>query len=253
MVHPVTGKTISSYKRLMNNPTTAEMWQTAFGKDFSGMAQGEDRKTGQKGTNSIFVMTYNEISHIPKSQTVTYAHIVVDYCPQKADPHQICIIAGGNLINYPSELSTRTANLITSKIMWISILSTKDAKYLCLNIKNFYLSTLLDQYKYMKILLVLFLEWIKQQYNLNSLALNGFIYLKMRRTVWGLPHVGILANKLLWKCLLPHGYFECPNPPSLWKHTTHPIAFTLVVDDFGVKLCWERTSRPSHQMHKNKV
>jgi hypothetical protein len=25
MVHPVTGKTISSYKRLMKNPTTAEM------------------------------------------------------------------------------------------------------------------------------------------------------------------------------------------------------------------------------------
>jgi hypothetical protein len=124
---------------------------------------------------------------------------------------------------------------------------------MCLDIKNFYLSTLLDQYKYMKILLVLFLEWIKQQNNLNSLALNGFIYLKMRRTVWGLPQAGILANKLLWKCLLPNGYFECPNPPGLWKHTRCPSIFTLVVDDFGVKLCWERTCRPSHQMHKNKV
>jgi hypothetical protein len=80
MVHPITSKTISSYKRLMNNPTTAETWQTAFGKDFSGVVQG-DHKTGQKGTNSIFVMTHNEISHIPKSQTVTCARIVVDYCP----------------------------------------------------------------------------------------------------------------------------------------------------------------------------
>jgi hypothetical protein len=25
------------------------------------------------------------------------------------------------------------------------------------------------------------------------------------------------------------------NTPGLWKHSTHPIAFTLVVDDFGVK------------------
>jgi hypothetical protein len=38
MVHPVMGETISSYKKLMNDPTTAEIWQTAFRKDFGGMA-----------------------------------------------------------------------------------------------------------------------------------------------------------------------------------------------------------------------
>jgi hypothetical protein len=37
MVHSVTGETISSYKKLMNDPATAEVWQTAFGKDFGGM------------------------------------------------------------------------------------------------------------------------------------------------------------------------------------------------------------------------
>ena len=40
MVHPITGETISSYKKLMNDPATAEVCQTAFGNDFSGMAQG---------------------------------------------------------------------------------------------------------------------------------------------------------------------------------------------------------------------
>ena len=56
-----TGETISSYKKLMNDPATAEVWQTAFGKDFGGMAQGCD-KTGQKGTNAMFVMTRAEIA-----------------------------------------------------------------------------------------------------------------------------------------------------------------------------------------------
>jgi hypothetical protein len=88
MVHPTTGKTINSYKRLMHNPATAEMWQTAFGKDFGSMAQG-DNKMGQRGTNSIFVMTHDKIASIPKHQTVTYAHVVVDFCPQKANPHRI--------------------------------------------------------------------------------------------------------------------------------------------------------------------
>ena len=38
MVHPVTGETISSYKKLKNDPATAETWMTAFGKEFCGMA-----------------------------------------------------------------------------------------------------------------------------------------------------------------------------------------------------------------------
>jgi hypothetical protein len=50
MVHPVTGETISSYKKLKNDLATAETWMIAFGKEFGGMAQG-DNKTGQKGTN----------------------------------------------------------------------------------------------------------------------------------------------------------------------------------------------------------
>ena len=106
----------------------------AFGKDFGGMVQG-DKKTGQKGTNSIFVMTHKDIQLIPTSQTVTYACFAVNFCPPKVDPHQIHITAGGNLINYPSKLSTQTADLTTSKLMWNSVLSTKGVKYMCLDIK----------------------------------------------------------------------------------------------------------------------
>ena len=60
MVHPKTGEIITSSKQLMNDPDTTEIWQTAFGKDFDGMAQG-DNKTRQAGTNSVFIMTHSEI------------------------------------------------------------------------------------------------------------------------------------------------------------------------------------------------
>jgi hypothetical protein len=53
--------------------------------------------------------------------------------------------------------------------------------------------------------------------------------------VWGLLQTEILANTLLRQHLLPHGYFDCPNTPGLWKHKTRLIAFTLAVDDFVVK------------------
>jgi hypothetical protein len=67
-------------------------------------------------------------------QTVTYARVIVDFRPQKVGPHRIRITARGNLITYPGELSTRTANLSTSKLMWNSVLSTKGAQYMCLDI-----------------------------------------------------------------------------------------------------------------------
>jgi hypothetical protein len=144
-------------------------------------------------------------------------------------------MAGGNLINYPGELTTRTADLTTSKLMWNSVLSTKGAKYMCLDIKNFYLTATLDWFEYMKMPLSLFPSWTKEQYNLDRLAKNGFVYLEMRRAVWGLPQAGISANKLLCKQLLPHEYYECKHTPGLWQHLTCPISFTLVVNDFGVK------------------
>jgi hypothetical protein len=104
-----------------------------------------------------------------------------------------------------------------------------------LDIKNFYLSTPLDQFEYMRIPFALFPLWITKQYALKDKVLNGHIYLEMQHAVWGLPQAGILANKLLKKHLAPHGYFECKQMPGLWKHVTCPISFTLVVDNFGVK------------------
>jgi hypothetical protein len=63
--------------------------------------------------------------------------------------------------------------------MWNSILSTEGAKYMCLDIKNFYLNAHLDRFEYMKIPLALFPQLTIQKYDLNTLALNGYIYLEM--------------------------------------------------------------------------
>jgi hypothetical protein len=79
MVHPTTGETINSYKCSMHDQATVEVWQTAFGKDFGGMAQGNN-KTGQKGTNSVFFMTWKEIDVVKANGAKwTYTRIVIDF------------------------------------------------------------------------------------------------------------------------------------------------------------------------------
>jgi hypothetical protein len=235
MVHPITRETISSYKKLMHDPATAVIWQTAFGKDFGGMAQG-DNKTGQKGTNAIFVMNHYKITTVLKAgKKITHANPVVDHRPQKADPNHICITAGDNLIQCNCELSVPTAAIDTAKLHWNSVVSMALAKYMCIDILFFYLSAALEYYKYMMILLALFPQWTIEQYELDQHAFNGYVHLELRRAVWGLPQAGILANKQLRHKLAPFGYHECKNTPGLWYHETRLITFTLMVGNFGVK------------------
>ena len=57
--------------------------------------------------------------------------------------------------------------------------------------------------------------------------------------MYGLPQAGTIANDLIKKRLEPHGYIPCNHTPGLWKQTSRPTMFTLVVDDFGVKVTSE--------------
>jgi hypothetical protein len=94
---------------------------------------------------------------------------------------------------------------------------------------------MLGKYEYMKMPITLFPPWIIKQYNLLKKVVQGYIYLQMWKAVWGRPQAGILANKLLCKCLAPFGYFKCLNTPGLWRHESCPISFTLISNEFGVK------------------
>ena len=67
--------------------------------------------------------------------------------------------------------------------------------------------------------------------------------MQIEKGMYGLPQAGILANKLLRKRLAPHGYYELPHTPGLWKHVSLLVQFSLVVDDFGVKYVGEENAR----------
>jgi hypothetical protein len=54
---------------------------------------------------------------------------------------------------------------------------------MCLDIKNFYLTSALEYFEYMKIPLSLFPKWIVAQYDLNTHAKDGWVHLEMRRAV----------------------------------------------------------------------
>jgi hypothetical protein len=104
-----------------------------------------------------------------------------------------------------------------------------------MDIKNYYLGTPLPRFEYMKMLLSRFPEEIIQKYNLNDLAVDGWVYIEIRKGMYGLKQAGLLANQLLQTRLAPFGYYRARHTPGMWLHKTRPISFTLVVDDFAVK------------------
>ncbi len=53
---------------------------------------------------------------------------------------------GGNLANYPDDCGTLTADLLTVKLMLNSIISTPNAKFMTINLKDFYLLTPMSRY-----------------------------------------------------------------------------------------------------------
>jgi hypothetical protein len=67
-VHPVTGEHMTSYCCLMKAPITFEIRMTAFGKEFGGMCQGNN-KTGIIGTKALFIMDPKDVPSIPLEST----------------------------------------------------------------------------------------------------------------------------------------------------------------------------------------
>ena len=131
-----------------------------------------------KGRNTIFFILK---SKVPSNKKVTYARIVCAIRPQKTETHRVRLTAGGNLISYEGTTSTPTAGITTIKTHWNSVISTPNARYATLDIKDFYLNSKLKEYEYMKMHIGLFpIEFI-QLYKLQDLVDDqGFVYIEIR-------------------------------------------------------------------------
>ncbi len=150
---------------------------------------------------------------------------------------------GGDKVNYPDDVGTPTAELLLVKTHANSVISTPHARYMTLDLENFYLNTPMKRYEYVRIKLTDIPEEVIEEYGLrNKSDDNEFVYVEVQKGMYGLPQAGILAQELLEERLVKHGYMQSKIVPGYWKHKSLPIDFTLVVDDFGVKYVGKETA-----------
>ena len=77
--------------------------------------------------------------------------VVCKIKPHKEYPNRTCITVAGSQICYPGDVGTPTGSLDLIKIIINSVLSRRNARFFCFALKNFYLQTPMERYKYMRI------------------------------------------------------------------------------------------------------
>jgi hypothetical protein len=95
---------------------------------------------------------------------------------------------GGDRLDYSGDVATSTADITTFKILINSTLSTKDAAMMIMDNKNYYLGTPLPRYEYTIMLLSRFPEEIVEKYNLKAPAVDGWVYIEIRKGMYELKN-----------------------------------------------------------------
>ena len=89
---------------------------------------------------------------------------------------------------------------------------------MCLDINCFYLCAPMSRYEYMKMPISIFTKHVTEEYNLPEKVCKGCVWIEIRRSIYGLPQSGKLANEYLQKKIEPHGYYEVKHTTGLCKH-----------------------------------
>jgi hypothetical protein len=85
-------------------------------------------------------------------------------------------VAGGNRLHYLGNAGMPTTNLFTVKLL-NSIISTPGAKFMTMDMKDFYLNTPMALYVYMRLTLANILANMIEHYNLRKIAtIDGHVY-----------------------------------------------------------------------------
>jgi hypothetical protein len=125
------------YRHFLQRPDLHPIWERAFNNERGRLMQGI------RDIAETDIIEFIKAAHVPHGRHITYGRL--DIRPQKAEQRRVRLTLGGDRIDYPGETDTKNADLATSKCLWNSTISTDAAMYMCADVKNFYLNTILNR------------------------------------------------------------------------------------------------------------
>jgi len=120
----------------MQSKKHKEKWSKSSANKFGRLANGVGGRI--KGTNTIKFIHKRDVPS-KRMKDVTYGQFVCVIRPEKVEIHRTRFVVGGNKINYPGEVATPTAEMLVAKLLFNSVISTPGARFMTMDISNFFL------------------------------------------------------------------------------------------------------------------
>eukprot|EP00804_Cyclotella_cryptica_P003844 CCRYP_020450-RA/>CCRYP_020450-RA protein AED:0.40 eAED:0.37 QI:0/0/0/0.66/0/0/3/0/180 len=166
----------------------------AYGKELRHLAQGLPGIV--KGTDTIVFIQKNKCPSGPL---------------EGRDPYRIRLTVGGNRINFPGDCGTPTEDMIIVKILLNSVISTKNAKFMTIDIKDLYLNTPMAHPEFMQLNCLTFPPTSLISTNFVALHVMVMSLCTFKRACI-LPQARIIAHNLA------NGYHQSKINPGFWMH-----------------------------------
>ena len=230
---------MGSLKKLLKGPDGL-IWDRGRSNEWGrllehGVGLQRPEKERIKGTGTIFFVRKHTI---PEDRKISYTNYVCNVRPQKEETHRVRMTAGGDRLDYPDDPSSPAVSMQNAKLHINSTISDakRGARYLVADIHNFYLGTPMSYFQYLRVKPDDIPQeiWDDPRYDI-VIEDDGYVYLEVRRGMYGLKEAGVIAFNQLVKHLAPHGYHPMKHTAGLWRHETRKTTFALCVDDFGIK------------------
>jgi hypothetical protein len=188
-------------------------------------------------TGAMHPIHYNKVP-LDKVHEITY------YNPQVKEKitsngtieYRVRGAVGGDRITPTGDVSSQTAELEAVKILLNSVISTPGARFITIDIKDFFLGTPMEKPEYVRIPLKLIPDATMIKYNLYEYVHKDYVMFEIVKGVYGLPQASKISQDRLIAHLATKDYTQDPLVPCILKHRTNGNEFSLVVDDFGVKI-----------------
>ena len=144
------------YRQLQKHPKYQKIWNTSYSNELVRLCPGVRKVTYVphnkcvRGADTFKVICYDDIP-VNRQKLITYTKVVCEVRPHKVDLYCTRITIGGNLICYPSDVSTPTGSLKLIKHIINSVLSQQHSQFITFDIKAIYLETPIGLAEYVRI------------------------------------------------------------------------------------------------------
>ena len=121
---------------------------------------------------------YIQTRHTTREESYIFKY-GLRYKPLKKEKHSVRLTIGGDKLEYVFDTAASAESLIETKLLVNSVVSDshKNSRFLTLNIKDFYLQTIIHEKQYMKIHSKYISDTFRNVYKLHDkIHQDGYVY-----------------------------------------------------------------------------